>query len=248
MSLYTNVKDLNPSRTFWVTKVRCIKLYEVPMYGGGDRSYNVECILHDREGYQIHGTIKKDLSESFRPLFQEGKLYAIKYFVVTNNSMCYKTTSNKYKIVFRSISNIVEITKCGFPIIMYDFKKFSEISNVDNIDLTMLVVSISPIQTKDLKDGSTKQMDVVLEDTERFRIACTLWGNFTYLLNDYVTSCGSEPVIVILQMSRQKNFRDQVNLSNTYYVSRMICVRNAPEVIEFKSKLVEDGEEGEIIH
>lgn len=91
------------------------------------------------QGNRIHGSIKRELIPIFRTLLREGGLYAIKYFVVTNNTMRYKTTCNQYKIVFQARSKIVAISESGFPIYTYEFQQFSDVNNQQNMDESRLI-------------------------------------------------------------------------------------------------------------
>lgn len=69
----------------------------------------------------------------FKSILEEGKVYAVKDFIVTNNTMKYKTTTFKYKMLIFKQTHVVDLCDEKFPVQMYNFKSIEEVTAMDNV-------------------------------------------------------------------------------------------------------------------
>lgn len=67
-------------------------------------------------------------------------------------------------------------------------------------------------------------------------MSCTLWGEYVDDIMMYLDKVGEEPVIIVLQMCRAKQYKGEVSVSNTYFVTKMIVNENLDEIHDFRNR------------
>ncbi|KAH6831549.1 hypothetical protein C2S53_015075 [Perilla frutescens var. hirtella] len=192
-------------------KVRLVRAFAVPVPGNIRETKTYECVFHDSEGDRIHGTIQNTLIPTFKPLLEEGCLYGIKNFIVTQNANKYKTTENKYRIIFlkRTWVYVVGVVK--------------EMGQPENR------VSSNGKQSK--------LVELMLEDIEGNRLPCTLWEEYVDQFLKYCGKTCGAPKIMILQMVKLNMYRGKIKVVNTCYVTKVVMDSEVPEIRSFKERL-----------
>ncbi|CAH9122945.1 unnamed protein product [Cuscuta epithymum] len=96
----------------------------------------LEYVFHDREGDRIHGTIRNFFIAKFKDSMKEGEVYAIGNFVVAYDGKKYKTTPNKFKILFMPKTQITEHDDPEFLNDLYKFRSFESVLTANILDET----------------------------------------------------------------------------------------------------------------
>lgn len=68
------------------------------------------------------------------------------------------------------------------------------------------------------------------------KVSCTLWGDFVNDIMTCLEKVGEEPMVIVLQMCRAKQFRGEISVSNTFHVSKMIINGTLEEIVEFRDR------------
>ncbi|KAH6796633.1 hypothetical protein C2S52_021187 [Perilla frutescens var. hirtella] len=97
--LFQAISDLQPGLSRIALQLRLIRRYILPSFQNNGEVFSSESIYHDRSGNRIHASIPKGLISKFEMFMEDGKLYAIKNFVVANNFIRYKTTNNAIGVI-----------------------------------------------------------------------------------------------------------------------------------------------------
>ncbi|CAH9092937.1 unnamed protein product [Cuscuta europaea] len=121
-AMFGLVRDICLQSTTWGLRLRLVCMYYSRSEEGEIRS--LECVFHSKEGDRIHGTIRSFLIAQYKDAMKEGEVYAIDNFVVAIDGKKYKTTTNKYKIIFLPKSHIRVHDEPGFLNEVYQFKSF----------------------------------------------------------------------------------------------------------------------------
>ncbi|KZV58502.1 hypothetical protein F511_23755 [Dorcoceras hygrometricum] len=69
------------------------------------------------------------------------------------------------------------------------------------------------------------------------KLSCTLWGDFVNDIMSHLEKSGNNPAIIILQMCRSKQFRGEIRVSNTFYVTKMIVKESFGEIMQFRERV-----------
>ncbi|CAH9094102.1 unnamed protein product [Cuscuta epithymum] len=208
----------------------------------------MEVIFHDEEGSKIHGHIPDQFIAKFFGLFREGRVYAIKNFMVEENFMFFKTTTSAYRLRFFKKSEAFEI-KVPFPLRTFSLVSFAHLQAQDSIDDKAAIDIIGQVvHDKDPKtilknDRPKKLVELILGDTEGNVIACTLWGPMVDMLMSYKLTTG-EPIVMLLQCCRAKKYQGQVHVSNMFNTTKVILNGVEDEFNDFKSKMASRCGEG----
>ncbi|KAH6811008.1 hypothetical protein C2S51_024770 [Perilla frutescens var. frutescens] len=245
--LFQAISDLQPGLSRIALQLRLIHQYILPSFQNNGEVFSSECIYHDRSGNQIHASIPKGLISKFEMFMEEGKLYAIKNFVVANNFIRYKTTNSKYKLLMYKQTEIFELFVENFPRVMFNFKPFEDIHSIDNIqsgklfDVIGVIVSTNIPQGKEVNGKSTKLMDFIIEDLEKKTLSCTLWDIHADQLYNFLIKYPEDPVIVILQYCRPSAYKGEIKVTNAYHATKVIFDENMTEIKEFKEEFEKGG-------
>ncbi|XP_019186007.1 PREDICTED: uncharacterized protein LOC109180751 [Ipomoea nil] len=151
-------------------RLRLIRTYTVPEgRNSSDSIKSQECVFHDSEGTYIHGNIPKDCVEKYSKLLKEGKVYAIKDFVVISHYYQYKTTDHNYMIRFSHETIVERHRRKGFPLLMFRLKSYTDLmsGNVSEkhlIDVIGRVVEYYSPKEILIAGFPSKLVDFLIED------------------------------------------------------------------------------------
>ncbi|KAH6821262.1 hypothetical protein C2S53_017392 [Perilla frutescens var. hirtella] len=249
MAMWSVFNDLRPTHTSTAIKARLIRCYGVPSSNNRNELATFECIFHDVQGVRFQATVPRSSIHLFKDKFEEGLFYALKNFAVAHNTSKYRTTTHKYKATIMGGTHVrkeSENENENFPKFIYSFKTFDEVLSMDNIadavPFDVIGILKHRSEPREVTNGSKKRvMDMILEDTEGKRLCCSLWEEYIDECINQLNEQKEELNIIILQMCRPSVFQGMIKVSNAYHVTKIILNSDAPEVIEFKQRLLIDS-------
>ena len=77
---------------------------------------------HILQGKLLHASIRRNLSQRYRPLLNEGCMYVIKNFIVEEYTGKYRHVHNPQKILFTSTTSVSKIDRLYHSIPQYQFE------------------------------------------------------------------------------------------------------------------------------
>ncbi|XP_057789627.1 uncharacterized protein LOC131006496 [Salvia miltiorrhiza] len=169
------IKDLEVGKSKFTLQLRLVRSYEVPQFHNINEIGTLECVFHDKEGSRIHATIQNLQIENFKNLLHEGNVYAVMKYIVGNNNMRTKTTTNRLKILIYKDTRIAELVDDGFPTHVLNLKSFEEIESMKTtpdfqdaplFDVMGIIISCYKPVEKVINGKPTKLMDIMIEDLE----------------------------------------------------------------------------------
>ncbi|CAH9087315.1 unnamed protein product [Cuscuta epithymum] len=250
--LYNRIFELNTTKTDWALRLRLVRCYAHPNFNNKhDQSVpnTLECIFHDSEGDRIHATIRKERIAAFKDKLKEGDLYSVRNFVVAPNTMKYKTTTNRFKIMFNFKTTVVNFPDDDFPKAMYAFRPFYEMGIPDQVDLRQLfdvigsIVSIHLPEPQQSNGETQKLIEVVLEDPDQRRVKCTLWGNFVDAILEGYKKYPNFMLAAVL-FCKPKIYKGEVSVSSSYFASKLIINGKQRELAEYRNRYDVHGDDG----
>ncbi|CAH9087513.1 unnamed protein product [Cuscuta epithymum] len=131
VGMWSMIRQIDQSKTTWDIKACATRVYREPAHDGFPES--MEVIFHDEEGSKIHGHIPDQFIGKFFGLFREGRVYAIKNFMVEEIFMFFKTTTSAYRLRFFKKSEAFEI-KVPFPLRTFSLVSFAVLQAQESID------------------------------------------------------------------------------------------------------------------
>ncbi|XP_073107185.1 uncharacterized protein [Elaeis guineensis] len=127
---------------------------------------------------------------------------------------------------FMGITTITETTNDKTPKNAFVFVPFSEITQgMDEtylIDVIGELVGENNVMEKIVRGRKSKLMKIELEDLDKNKLSCTLWGEFADQICSYLAESNSGPIIVVLQLFKVKSYQEKVGISNAYYGSKLL--------------------------
>ncbi|XP_031108401.1 replication factor A protein 1-like [Ipomoea triloba] len=178
--------------------------------------------MKDVFGTYIHANISKEEVEKYSKVFEEGKVYSIKNFLVVTNYYKYKTTTHKYLIKFNYKTVVKESKSRQFPTHMLRIKSFESLRNPVEVNETELfdvigrVVEIySPVQ-KLIAGKAATLIDFVIADTQNIHLKCTVWDEHVAAIHQFYNIDVEQPIIVAIQLCRAKIVNGEVRITSSY--------------------------------
>ncbi|CAH9085720.1 unnamed protein product [Cuscuta epithymum] len=208
----------------------------------------MECVFHDQEGDKVHATIRRERLGAFNERIKEGNIYILRNFVVTPNSMKYKTTNCPFNIIFNHKTTLVD-HDVPFPKNMFNFKPFFGLQNANQVNLTELFDIIGSVRSihfprpRENNGATQKLVEMVLEDPDQQKIRCTLWADFVDAIRRGVEKTPNFMLIVV-QMVHPRLYKGEVCMTNSYHGSRLIINGKDQEILDFKDRFDLHGDEG----
>nr|XP_010925992.2 uncharacterized protein LOC105048395 [Elaeis guineensis] len=203
-------------------------------------------VVMDERGGKIHATIKRQLLSMFKSILKEGVDYVMSNFIVGYNNGKYRTTKHKYMLNFMTKTSVVVCAHANISRDGFVFVPFAEIILAKDetyfVDVIGEVVGKGVIIESGTEEKKTRRMDILLEDLEKNKLSCTLWGEFADKMHSYMVEEIPGPIIIILQLCRVKIFKDEVKISNAYFGTKLMINPDIAVAIEFRNKLF-NGEE-----
>ncbi|CAH8272636.1 unnamed protein product [Arabidopsis lyrata] len=151
----------------------------------------MEMILADVSGTLIHATIKK------------------------------QQMNNVYQ-VWRTI-----ITRCSSlsDDMLFDFANFQDILNESGLNENILidvigqVVSLGEMNTLDVANKATKELEYELRDSSDDQLTSTLWKRFAETMWNACETVGNVKVICLIRLAKCNTFKGERSISNVFEMS-----------------------------
>ncbi|KAL6561558.1 hypothetical protein OROMI_017159 [Orobanche minor] len=221
---FSLVKELKPSTTLWVMRLRLIRSFDVPAYNNKNEVASFEFIFQDKEGDRVHASARGHAMIFLKAKPVEGHLYALKDFIVLENRSKFKTTTHPYKINFLRKIKIEKIFDEKFPETIYNLKSFSQLEkDKENSQFSLFDVigKIISCQLPPVATERGKRMEFILEDHVNNNIKCTLWDNYVDDLLPFVEADSEENIIVLIEFGRISIFGEQVRVCNSFNITKI---------------------------
>ncbi|KAL3627833.1 hypothetical protein CASFOL_028248 [Castilleja foliolosa] len=239
--LFRLIKDVDRNSRH-ALKLRVVRIISRSGYDKKDNKSSLEIVFHDQEGGRMTGIVKKMNVKLFESRLTEGRVYGIRNYYVENNSGNFRTSLAKFKIVFNAKTMFAKFPdEHFFPDFMFDFRPFSTLVDINNVDVIGKVNEIHNPQDKEFSGKRARLIEIILEDLSGHQISCTLWGSYVDQILTFESNLTADPPVLILQMCRAKIYRDKVTLSNSFEVTQ-IHTRGL-DIEKFSSQIKKDDSE-----
>ncbi|XP_052116605.1 uncharacterized protein LOC110280175 [Arachis duranensis] len=196
---------------------------------------------------RIHATICKPGLELFKNRIKEHCVYSMQNFIVKLNNGKVRTTPHKYKLNFYTKTVVAILPIETFAFNTFKFRLFHELVENGSTDGNLLFDYIGEIVGKEEVRGlitrtgdETKLITLQLEDLEKHKIKCTLFGELVDEVPPHLERDDGEPFIIVVQLFKSNMYLNSVNIQSTYYVFTCYFNPNLPEVIDYKKRLATD--------
>nr|GMC66465.1 replication factor A protein 1-like isoform X2 [Ipomoea batatas] len=225
--LYVLAKDISPQSYKKAIRLRLIRTYTVTEGSNESAIKSQECLFHDIEGTYVHASIHVDFIDQFSNLLKEGKVYAVKNFVVVSYYYQYKTTQHKYMMRFNQYTTIERHRRKGFPSLLFRIKPIEnllagKVEEKQLIDVIGRVVEFYYPKDKVIAGFPTQLVDFLIEDSKGNRIKCTLWDEHVPAVMPFFNNHVDGHLIVLLQLCRAKIVDSEVRISSSYTTTKVL--------------------------
>ncbi|RYR35222.1 hypothetical protein Ahy_A10g050363 [Arachis hypogaea] len=245
------VADINATKLAWNLVVGVVHLYEIPSSWNPTDVCSLELVLQDEMGDRIHCSIPKANVVVFKIVVREFGIYSMRNFIVQPNSKGVRTTSHKFKLSFYMKTSVSTLSSETFQLNPFRFVSFTEIEEVDVVNLNILLDCVGHIVGKEdvrpivTKSGQeSKCMALYLEDLEKNKIKCTIFGEMIGKLTPFINKDDGEPLILVAQLFKPNQYLNQINIQNSLYASRVFLNPDFPDVVAFKNRLLKESNIG----
>ncbi|XP_066316197.1 uncharacterized protein [Miscanthus floridulus] len=182
--------------------VICVRVCRKWEYRGGTDDgliQHVDLVLVDDKGNSMYGEIPGSEVVAKSPLIEEGGIYVISRFRVSNTKSGYRPVASRYMVEF-TLHTVVSAARTDMP----DFPK-------DFVDTTGLLVEKSDAYTVHLpnKPAPTLTRHIVLRDLSYSEMKVTLWGEGAAAFNTDAVNNGAEdkPIVVLFVGGLMKSYQ-----------------------------------------
>ncbi|KAL6878480.1 hypothetical protein ACP4OV_012650 [Aristida adscensionis] len=177
--------SLRPREKHWNICVRVSRMWE---YRGGTHVgsiSHIDLVLIDKEGNPMYAEIPASEVDKKGPLVQEGGVYVMSWFRVSNAKTFYRHVDARYMIEFTCYTKIVPAKEdtSAFPMITYDLVPLSELTRysgekkrfLDVLGTVLRVTDLAQVQLPN-QPAATQCRDVINRDLSSVQVKVTLWG------------------------------------------------------------------------
>ncbi|QHO16909.1 uncharacterized protein DS421_10g307660 [Arachis hypogaea] len=247
------IADINATKLSWSLVMGVVRLYEFPSQWNENEVFSLEMVLQDVKGDRIQAAISKSTLEAFRHQIMEHAIYSMQNFIVTTNNGKNRTTLHKYKLSFYTKTEVMLQPIETFAFNPFKFHPFTELESNGASDENLLFDYIGEVVGKEEVKGiitctghQSKRIALQLEDLERNKIKCTLFGELVDQVLPQLERDDGKPFILVVQLFKTNVYLNSVNIQSAYYVFKVYFNPNLTEVNEFKQRyrlqiIVTDG-------
>ncbi|KAJ1256523.1 hypothetical protein BS78_K009400 [Paspalum vaginatum] len=216
--------SLRPRVRHGVVRVHVARKWE--FHGGTDDGpiTHLDLVLVDEKGNSMYGEIPIEEVERKSPLLEEGGVYVIRRFRVSNAKATFMPMPGNYIIEFTYYTLIEPVVDnaVSIPHLVYHLTPFGDLAQRAGIysrftDIIGVLVEVS--ETKVVhpsgKAVPTITRDITIRDLSYSEMKVTLWGNraSAFTLDGVYDPNEAKPIIVLLVGTLAKNYQGQVYLS-----------------------------------
>ncbi|CAL4928117.1 unnamed protein product [Urochloa decumbens] len=183
--VYTLLPDLHPNDHYATICVRVTRKWEYRGVSDDGEPQHVDLVIADHKANVMYAEIPQEMVHAFNNQIQEGEIYEIRRFRVTNAKSLYKPVDGHCMIKFTVHTLVTEPDKppTTYPRYTYRLTAFEElpmlVGNVQNfIDVLGIIVEISEVEmiqpTNNQPAAPTRKL--ILMDISGLQAQLTLWG------------------------------------------------------------------------
>ncbi|RZB65279.1 hypothetical protein D0Y65_041363 [Glycine soja] len=218
------IKSIDGSKETLKLAVRITNLWFI---GIPSKSEQVEMVIVDSDGDEIHVVCKQDQLKSWKANLKESSTYVMHNFKVLKNDGQFRVCNHPYKLAFTGVTIVRQSDLDSLPFRKF---KFDDFSNVIAGDFqTGLLVGRS---TCNLRIYFDRQIDQVL--------SCTLWENYCLQFLAYLKDFEDvRPIVILLTHARIKEGQGSypTSMSNSLKASKLMIDELVLEIEEFSERL-----------
>ncbi|XLR12762.1 hypothetical protein HN51_033670 [Arachis hypogaea] len=214
------VSKVNPTKLSWSLVVGVVRLYEMQNQWNPAKVYNVEMVLQDERGDRIHYSIPKQNIAIFKTLIREHGLYSMKNFIVKGWGKGVRTCGHKYKLNFYIKTSVSQLT--------------NYISHVVGKE------DVTNMETK--SERECKPLAVYLEDLQKNRLKCTLFGDLVDKVEIFLDKADGQPLVMVTQLFKPHLYLNEINIQNSFHVSQIYINPDFPDIVIFRDSLMKEGD------
>ncbi|CAN6208301.1 unnamed protein product [Urochloa humidicola] len=224
--VYTLLPDLHPNDHYSTVCVRVTRKWEYRGLNDDGEAQHVDLVIADHEANVMYAEIPQEMVHEFNNQIQEGDIYELRRFRVTNAKSMYKPVDGRYMIKF-TVHTLIAVPNrppTTYPRYTYKLTAFEQlpmlVGNVQNfIDVLGVIVEISEvemIQTYNNQPAAPTRK-IVLTDISGLQTQLTLWGQRATQFNVDGVYNNEEPkaVVGLFVGCLVKSYRGQDYLSGS---------------------------------
>ncbi|KAJ1262209.1 hypothetical protein BS78_09G089300 [Paspalum vaginatum] len=202
--------SLRPRVRHAVVRVRVCRKWE--FRGGTDDGpiSHLDLVLVDEKGNNMYGEIPATEAEKKGPLLEEGNIYVIRRFLVSNAKSTFRPVPGNYMIQFTCRTLIEPVTDSALviPQFVYHLLPFDVLG-------VLVEISDPKVVHPSGKQTPTLTRDIVLRDLSHYEIKVTLWGQraSAFTLDNVYDPDEAKPIVVLLVGTLVKTYQGQNYLS-----------------------------------
>ncbi|XP_052115464.1 replication protein A 70 kDa DNA-binding subunit B isoform X2 [Arachis duranensis] len=242
---YDYISDINARKFCWNFKVYVIRIWEHPSKFNEKEIGSIEMILQDSKGGRGHASIPKSIVKKWSGVFQVFQMYIIKNFIVVDNKTIKKPTPYRWILTFSHRTEVNHVMNPTFPLDAFVFKTIPELLTAEKIENSELFDMIGEVVGKHdprelvtSKGKETKRLVVVLQDLEKNRINCTLFGEMVDEILPHLEVGRLEPLIVVIQYFKAIRWNGQTSVQSHFEISKLHINAELKDVVGFRDRLL----------
>ncbi|QHO57364.1 hypothetical protein HN51_011953 [Arachis hypogaea] len=242
---YDYISDINARKFCWNFKVYVIRIWEHPSKFNEKEIGSIEMILQDSKGERGHASIPKSIVKKWSGVFQVFQMYIIKNFIVVDNKTIKKPTPYRWILTFSHRTEVNHFMNPTFPLDAFVFKTIPELLTAEKIENSELFDMIGEVVGKHdprelvtSKGKETKRLVVVLQDLEKNRINCTLFGEMVDEILPHLEVGRLEPLIVVIQYFKAIRWNGQTSVQSHFEISKLHINAELKDVVGFRDRLL----------
>ncbi|KAL4322302.1 hypothetical protein AHAS_Ahas14G0196900 [Arachis hypogaea] len=243
------VSDVNAKKLAWNFKVFVIRVWTTPNKFNVNEIGSIEMVLQDKQGGRIYATIPRSLAKKYISVILEFHMYTMSNFIVVDNMTKKKNGVNRWVLVFSHRIRVEHIENPTFPLEAFRFRNLAEMHTVEKVEDLELFDIIGEIVGKEdprelvtSKGIETKRLVVIVEDLEKNRLSCTLFGETVDQILPHLDEDRLEPLIVILQYFKATRWNGKTSVQSHFELSKVHVNPELKEVMSFKKSLMSGSE------
>ncbi|KAL4381358.1 hypothetical protein AHAS_Ahas04G0125500 [Arachis hypogaea] len=239
------VSDVNAKKLAWNFKVFVIRVWTTPNKFNVNEIGSIEMVLQDKQGGRIYATIPRSLAKKYISVILEFHMYTMSNFIVVDTMTKKKNGVSRWVLAFSHRTRIEHIENPTFPLEAFRCRNLAEMHTVEKVDDLELFDIIGEVVRKEdprelvtSKGIETKRLIVIVEDLEKNRLSCTLFGETVDQILPHLDEDRLEPLIVILQYFKATRWNGKTSVQSHFELSKVHVNPKLKEVISFKKRSV----------
>ncbi|KAH1142800.1 hypothetical protein GYH30_033476 [Glycine max] len=233
------IKLIDGSREALKLSVRITDLWFIGIPG---KTEQVEMVVVDSDGDEIHVVCKQDQLKSRKADLKENFTYVMHNFKVIKNDGKFKVCDHEYKLCFTGVTVVRQCDMEQLPFRKFRFVSFSSVIAGD-FKIGLLVDVIGMVDEVVFRYVSSKNTRVVLnlKDLSGQVLSCTLWENYCLQFLSYLNDIEDErPIVILLTHARIKEAQGSypASVSNSFKASKLMINDLVLEIQEFREEFV----------